>query len=458
MPAHPAEPFRIKSIEPIRQIPHEERQAALERAHYNLFTLPSDDIYIDLLTDSGTGAMSDRQWSALMEADESYAGARSFHRLKQSFDEIFRFAYFVPTHQGRAAENLLMSLLVKEGDIVTSNTHFDTTQANILAQGGRPMNLAIAQAAEPANPHPFKGNMDLERLGRLIADVGAERISLGMVTITNNACGGQPVSLENLTATAEIYRQHDIPFFIDSCRYAENAYFIQQREEGMAGRSILEIAREIFSLADGVTMSGKKDGLVNMGGFLGLNDGDLFERAVSELVVREGFLTYGGMSGRSMEALAVGLQEALDGEYLAHRVGQIAYLGAGLLAAGVPIIEPPGGHAVYIDAGGMLPQIPAEEFPGQALSVELYREAGIRGIEVGSVMLAHEDPQTGETQRPALELVRLAVPRRTYTQSHMDIVIEACRQIHERREELRGYRIRKAPPLLRHFLAEFEPL
>lgn len=458
MPSHPAEPFRIKSVEPLRQIPREEREAALTRAHFNLFALASEDIFIDLLTDSGTGAMSDRQWSALMEADESYAGARSYHRLKRAFDDIFGFDYFIPTHQGRAAENLLAQLLVEEGDVVPSNTHFDTTQANILARGGRPTNLAIAEAAEPANQHPFKGNMDLDKLEALIADVGAERIPLGMITITNNACGGQPVSLENLRGTAEIYSRHGIPFFIDGCRHAENAYFIQQREPGMANRSVQEIAREVFSLADGVSMSGKKDGLVNMGGFLGLNDQGLYERAASQLVLREGFLTYGGMSGRSMEALAVGLREALDPDYLAYRTGQIAYLGQGLLAAGIPIIEPTGGHGVYIDAGGMLLQVPAEEFPGQALSVELYREAGVRGVELGSVMLAQEDPETGEIERPALELVRLAVPRRMYTQSHMDVVIEACRRIYQRRQELRGYRIRKAPALLRHFLAEFEPL
>lgn len=458
MANHPAEPFRIKSVERIHQISREERERALERVHYNLFSLESVEIYIDLLTDSGTGAMSDQQWSALMAGDESYAGARSYRRLRDAFDDIFRFEHLVPTHQGRAAESILAALFVNEGDVVPNNTHFDTTQANILARGGHPENLALPEAADPASRHPFKGNMDVERLQALIERIGPGRIPFGMMTITNNAAGGQPVSMDNLRQTAEVYRQHGIPFFIDACRYAENSFFIQQREEGYGNKPVIEIAREIFSLADGVTMSGKKDGLANIGGFLGMNDPDLYERAAGELTLREGFLTYGGMSGRAMEALATGLLEALDEQYLAYRVGQTRYLGERLSEIGVPIIQPPGGHAIYVDAGGLLPHIPVEQFPGQSLVVELYRVGGIRGVEIGSIALGHEDPETGETRRPALELVRLAIPRRTYTRSHMDAVVNAFEEVLQRREQLAGYRIRKAPKLLRHFLAEYEPV
>lgn len=455
---HPPEPFRIKSVERIPVISRQARQAALERAHYNVFALRSDEIYIDLLTDSGTGAMSDEQWGALQQGDESYAGARSFERLKEAFDEIFGFSYFIPTHQGRAAENILCAILLEPGGHVPSNTHFDTTEANVRAQGGKPINLAIPESADPANRHPFKGNMDIARLEACIDDVGPEAIPFGMITITNNASGGQPVSMENLRQTAEVYRSHGIPFFIDACRHAENAYFIQQREPEFAETSALEIARQVFSLADGVTMSGKKDGLANIGGFLGVNDEELYQRAAAQLVVREGFLTYGGMSGRAMEALAVGLREALDETYLAYRVGQTTYLGERLLEIGVPIVEPPGGHAIYVDAGGFLPHIPPAEFPGQSLAVALYLEAGIRGVELGSVMFAYEDPETGEVSRPPLELVRLALPRRVYTQSHMDYVASAFEGLAGTRDSLKGYRIVEAPSLLRHFLAKFEPL
>jgi tryptophanase len=458
MATHPPEPFRIKSVESIRLIDRPARQEALERSHYNVFGLRSSDVYIDLLTDSGTGAMSDRQWSALMEADESYAGARSFERLRDAFDEIFGFRHLIPTHQGRAAENILASLLVREGDYIPSNTHFDTTQANILARGGRPTNLAIEAASKPKEQHPFKGNMDLEKLAAFIDRVGAEHIPFGMSTITNNAAGGQPVSLENLRGTAEIYHAHDIPFFIDACRHAENAYFIQQREPGYLDHPVKEIAAEVFALADGVTMSGKKDGLANIGGFLGLNDDELYQRAAAELVLREGFLTYGGMSGRAMEALATGLFEALDASYLSYRIGQTTYLGERLAESGIPIIEPPGGHAIYIDAGGFLPHIPPAAFPGQSLAIALYLEGGIRGVELGSVAFAHKDPESGEIQRPPLELVRLAIPRRMYTRSHMDYVVEVLDRLREIKGELPGYRITEAPKLLRHFLAKFEPI
>jgi tryptophanase len=458
MTDHPPEPFRIKTIERIHRISREARAQALERTHYNLFGLKMAEVYIDLLTDSGTGAMSDQQWGDMLRGDETYAGARSFDRLQQAFADIFGFRYLIPTHQGRAAENILCALLVKPDSVIPSNAHFDTTQANILARGGRPHDLGIPEANEPAADHPFKGNIDIGRLEALIDEVGAERIPFGMMTITNNAAGGQPVSLENLKLASQVYRRHRIPFIIDACRHAENAYFIQQREVGQAGRSVLEIARETFSLADGVTMSGKKDGLANIGGFLGFHDPDLYERAAGELVLREGFLTYGGMSGRAMEALATGLYEALDEKYLAYRTGQTRYLGERIAALGVPIIQPVGGHAVYIDAGAMLPHIPAEAFPGQSLSLALYLEAGIRGIELGSVAFAYEDPQSGELHRPRLELVRLAIPRRTYTQSHMDVIVDAFERILMQRDMLPGYRILEAPRLLRHFLAKFEPI
>ncbi|HKZ54564.1 MAG TPA: tryptophanase [Anaerolineales bacterium] len=458
MALYPAEPFRIKAVEPIQRISRTERERALSEAHYNLFGLRSGDIFIDLLTDSGTGAMSDRQWGALMQGDESYAGARSFFRLKEAIEGIFGFAHFVPTHQGRAAENILTAVLLKPGHYVPSNMHFDTTEANILARGGRPENLLIEEAKDPTNRHPFKGNIDIQKLAAFIRQVGAENIPLGMITITNNGAGGQPVSLANLRQVSELYRMHGIPFFIDACRYAENAYFIKLREAGYADRSTQEIAREIFLLADGATMSAKKDALVNIGGFLAMNGEEIYQRACAELILREGFPTYGGLAGRDLDAMAVGLWEGLDEKYLAYRIGQTAYLAERLLEVGAPIVEPPGGHAVYLDAGRFLPHIPRDQFPGQALSVELYLEGGIRGVELGSVAFAHPDPATGEMRYPPLELVRLAIPRRTYTQAHLDFVVEVVEKLVARRETIRGYRFTFAPPLLRHFTAHFEPV
>ncbi|HLO33551.1 MAG TPA: tryptophanase [Anaerolineales bacterium] len=455
---YPPEPFRIKVTEPIRLISPEEREARLVEAGYNLFLMKAEDIFIDLLTDSGTGAMSQEQWAAIMRGDESYAGARSYHRLKCAVEDIFGFQYFVPTHQGRAAENILSAVLVKPGQYIPSNMHFDTTDANIRARGGRPANLVIDEAYDPENPYPFKGNMDIDKLRAFIEKIGAEKIPFGMVTVTNNAGGGQPVSMENLKAVAELYHKHGIPFFIDAARYAENCFFIKQREPGYESRSVKEIAQEMFSLADGMTMSAKKDAIVNIGGLLCLNDETLFQGIKNELILREGFPTYGGLAGRDLEAMAVGLYEGLDESYLAYRLGQTAYLAARLNSAGVPTIQPTGGHGVYVNAGAILPHIRQYEFPAQALAVELYREGGIRGVEIGSVMFACLDPETGVWHYPKLELLRLAIPRRTYTQSHMDYVAEALAQIKCRADSIRGYKFTYAPELLRHFTARFEPL
>jgi tryptophanase len=458
MPQYPPEPFRIKSVEHVGNISRKEREAALKAAGYNVFGLRSDQIFIDLLTDSGTGAMSDQQWAAMMRGDESYAGASSYYRLKEAMDEIFGFKFFVPTHQGRAAENILCSQLVTPGVYVPNNMHFDTTRGNILARGGRPENLVIDEAADPSNPHPFKGNMDIEKLEAFIARVGAENIPLGMITITNNAGGGQPVSLKNMHQVSEVYHKHGIPFFIDACRFAENAYFIKMREKKYARKSILEIAQETFSLSDGATMSAKKDAIVNIGGFLAMNDEELFQGVSNELILREGFPTYGGLAGRDLDAIAVGLWEGMDEAYLEYRIRQTAYLAACLREAGIPIIEPPGGHAVYIDAGRMFPHIPKDQFPGQALAVELYLEGGIRGVELGSVMFSQVDPESGEIRHPPLEMVRLAIPRRVYTQAHLDTIADVVARVKKRRKKVRGYRFTYAPKLLRHFTARFEPV
>ncbi|MFM8322469.1 MAG: tryptophanase [Chloroflexota bacterium] len=458
MAIHPPEPFRIKMVEPIRLVDRSAREQAIRKAGFNLFALLAEDVFVDMLTDSGTGAMSQDQWSAMLRGDESYAGARSYQRLAETMQQIFGFRFFVPTHQGRAAENILAELFVKPGQYIPSNMHFDTTDANFRARGGRPVNLVIDEAGSPTNRHPFKGNMDLVKLRNFIEQTGVKNVPLGMITITNNAGGGQPVSLENLRGVAQVYREYGIPFFIDACRYAENAYFIKTREPGYENKSTLEITHEIFALADGATMSAKKDAIVNIGGFLALNDEALFQRACNELILREGFTTYGGLAGRDLDALSTGLWEGLDERYLAYRLGQTAYLAERLQAAGIPIVEPAGGHAVYLDAGRLFPHIPQGEFPGQALAVELYLEGAVRAVEIGSVMFAHPDPVSGEMIYPALELVRLAIPRRVYTQSHLDYVVDTLVKIAARKEQVRGYRFTYAPELLRHFTARFAPL
>lgn len=458
MAKYPAEPFRIKMVEPIELISAEARKAAMIKAGYNLFALRAEDVFIDLLTDSGTGAMSQFQWAAIMSGDESYAGARSYFRLEETIHKIFGFEYFVPTHQGRAAENILTDLLVKPGMYVPSNMHFDTTEGNIMARGGRPVNLVIDEAYDPTNLHPFKGNMDTEKLRAFILKVGRENIPFGTITITNNSGGGQPVSVANIRAVSEIYHEFKIPFFIDSCRFAENIYFIKQREEGYANKTTLEIAQEIYALADGAWMSAKKDAIVNIGGFLLTRDAELYQQITNALILREGFVTYGGLAGRDLDAMAVGLLEGLDESYLAYRIGQTAYLADRLLEKGFPIIEPAGGHAVYLDAGRLLPHIPHGEFPGQALAAALYLEGSIRSVEIGSVMFAHPNPDTGEMVYPQLELVRLAIPRRVYTQSHLDYVADTLIELMDKKDTLKGYRMTYAPQLLRHFTCRFEPL
>lgn len=458
MPMHPAEPFRIKMVEPIRLPSREERRQAMSAAGYNLFAVPAEDVFIDLLTDSGTGAMSHNQWASMMQGDESYAGARSFYRLEKAIQDIFGFEHFVPTHQGRAAENILSAILVKENTYIPSNMHFDTTDANFRARKGRPVNLVNEIAFNPSANVPFKGNMDLKKLEKWIISVGKENIPFGCITITNNAGGGQPVSMENLKAVSKIYHRYKIPFFIDACRYAENCYFIKLRETGYSDKNTKEIANEIFALADGAWMSSKKDAIVNIGGFLAMRDESLYQKVCNELILREGFPTYGGLAGRDLEALATGLYEGLDENYLDYRLKQTAYLGEKIKEIGIPIIEPTGGHAIYLDAGALFPHIPQNEFPGQSLGAALYMEGGIRGVEIGSVMFAYKDPDSGEIVFPKLELVRLALPRRVYTQSHLDYVVNILKTIWGKRQSYQGYRITYEPEMLRHFTARFEPI
>jgi tryptophanase len=452
------EPFRIKSVEPIRITTPFQREDHLRAAGYNVFQLRAEHVLIDLLTDSGTAAMSADQWSAVMLGDESYAGSASWYRFERAVHDIFGFTHVLPTHQGRAAERLLFSVTCKAGDVVPSNTHFDTTRANIEFTGAKAVDLVIPEGLVPSAPHPFKGNMDVGALRRLIAEVGRERIPLCMLTVTNNSGGGQPVSMANAREVSAVCREHGIPFYIDACRFAENAWFIRTREPGYADRSPIGIAREMFALADGCTMSAKKDGMANIGGFLATNDDRLAQRETDLLILTEGFPTYGGMAGRDLDAIAVGLYEALDEDYLRYRITSTTYLGDHIAREGVPIVQPPGGHAVYIDAAAFFTRIAPRELPGQALVVELYREAGIRAVEIGTLMFGSRDASTGVETPAAMELVRLAIPRRVYTQSHVDYVVEAILNVWERRRAVRGYRIAQQAPFLRHFTARLEPL
>ncbi len=443
------EPFRIKSVEPIRWTTREQREELLRAAHCNLFLLPADDVLIDLLTDSGTGAMSTRQWAAIMQGDESYTGSRSFDRFRDSIKDIFGYHHVIPTHQGRAAERILFSVACKKGDVIPNNAHFDTTRANIEFIGAEAVDLPIAEPRQPAKWHPFKGNMDVAALEELIGRVGRERIPLVMITITNNSGGGQPVSMENVRAVSAVCRKHRIPLYFDACRFAENAYFIKLREDGYADKTPKQIAQEMFALGDGCTMSAKKDGMANIGGFLCTNDGVLAAQEKDLLILTEGYPTYGGLAGRDLEAVAVGLQEALEEDYLRYRIASTAYLGDHLANGSVPIIQPPGGHAIYLDARAFLPHIPLDQFPGVALAAELYLEGGIRSVEIGTLMFG---------AAATMDLVRLAIPRRVYTQSHVDYVIEVVSAVWQRREQIRGMKLTYQAPFLRHFTAYLEPI
>ncbi len=451
------EPFKIKVVEKIRITTLREREDILERAGFNLFSIPAEDVLIDLLTDSGTAAMSSRQWAAIMDGDEAYAGSQSWYRFEETVRRIFGFPYVIPTHQGRAAERILFTSTCHPGDVVPNNTHFDTTRANVEYCGAKAIDLVIAEGREPATLHPFEGNMDLDALEQAIRIHGGDRIPLIMLTITNNSGGGQPVSMKNIREVSEIAHRNNIPLYLDACRFAENAYFIKLREPGYASRPVREIVREMFSHADGCTMSAKKDGLANIGGFLCTNDARLAEQEKELLILTEGYPTYGGMAGRDLDAIAVGLEEVLSEDYLNYRIVSTQYLGNHISSEGVPIVQPPGGHAIYIDAKAMLPQIPCLQYPGQSLCCELYRWAGIRSVEIGSVMFGRKDAETGAEIPAPMELVRLAIPRRVYTQSHIDYVVEAILEVNRHRESLRGYRMTSQGPFLRHFTAKFEP-
>jgi tyrosine phenol-lyase len=443
------EPFRIKSVEPIRGTSRAERQKLLEEAGYNLFLIASEAILIDLLTDSGTSAMSTEQWAAMMRGDESYAGSPSFTRFRDSVKAIFGLRHVIPTHQGRAAERILFNVMCKKGDIVPNNTHFDTTRANCEFVGATAVDIPIPEAKEPARLHDFKGNMDTAQLTALIEREGAKKIPLVMLTVTNNSGGGQPVSMANIREVKQICKKHGIPLYIDACRFAENAYFIKLREPGYADKSPREIAKEMFSYVDGCTMSAKKDGLANIGGFLCTNDDILAQQEKDLLILTEGFPTYGGLAGRDLEAIAVGLNEALDEEYLRYRIASTAFLGNHIAKEGVPIVQPPGGHAIYLDARAFLPHIPVSQFPGVALAGELYLEGGIRSVEIGSLMFG---------EHATMDLVRLAIPRRVYTQSHIEYVVEVILEVWRRRTEIRGYEVVHQAPFLRHFSARMKPV
>ncbi len=443
------EPFRIKSVEPLRHTTRDERERLLVEAGYNLFLIDAKNILIDLLTDSGTSAMSTEQWAAIMRGDESYAGSESFIRMRKVVQDLTGFEHVIPTHQGRAAERILFSVMCRPGHVVPSNTHFDTTRANIEFTGARAVDLPLPEAADTQARLPFKGNMNVDGLERLIAAEGADRIPLVMLTVTDNSGGGQPVSIENIAAVRELTARHKIPFYLDACRFAENSWFIKESEPGYSDSTPREIAQKMFRLADGCTFSAKKDAFANIGGFLCTNDSRLAEQETQLLILTEGFPTYGGLAGRDLDAIAVGLDEVLDPDYLRYRITSTAYLGRHIADHGVPIVEPPGGHAIYIDAGRMLPHIPKTQFPAQALGVELYRHAGIRSVEIGSLMFG---------ERAYHELLRLAIPRRVYTQSHIDYVVEAILEVNARKNELRGFEIVSEPRFLRHFSCRLRPV
>jgi tryptophanase len=451
------EPFKIKSVEPIRFTTREEREKLLKDAGYNPFMLHADDVLIDLLTDSGTSAMSAKQWAGIMEGDESYAGSKSFYKFESAVNKITHMKHIIPTHQGRAAEKILFSVVGGPGKFFPNNTHFDTTRANIEFTGAEANDLLTEIGKHPEKRADFKGNMDIEKLEAFMNEKGIENIPLCMITVTNNSGGGQPVSMQNIRGVKEVCKKYNIPLFLDACRFAENAYFIKLREKGYQDKSVLEIAQEMFSYADGATMSAKKDALVNIGGFLALNDDELAMECRNLLIVTEGFLTYGGLAGRDLEAVAQGLEEVVDEHYLEYRIKSVEYLGSKLVEAGVPIIEPPGGHAIYIDAKRFLPNILPKQYPGQSIVCELYLEGGIRAVEIGSVMFGKYD-DNGKLIPSMMELVRMAIPRRVYTQSHIDYLIEIILEVFNTREKLKGYKITYEAPMLRHFTARFEPL
>ncbi len=449
------EPFKIKSVEPINFTSEREREAYLQRAYYNMFLLPAEEVLIDLLTDSGTSAMSAMQWAGMMQGDEAYAGAKSFFRFEHKVRQLTGLKNIIPTHQGRAAEKILFTLIGGKGKFIPNNSHFDTTRANIEFTGAEAIDLPTTEGKDPDLIADFKGNMDVAELDAFIRRVGPEHVPLCMITVTNNSGGGQPVSMQNIRETKEVCKKYAIPFFLDACRFAENAYFIKLREQGYENVRVKDIVQEMFSYADGATMSAKKDGIVNMGGFLALNDEALTARARNLLIMTEGFTTYGGLAGRDLEAIAQGLDEVLDEHYLRYRIRSVEYLGERLTEAGVPILQPPGGHAIYLNAKKFLPHIPVEQYPGQSLVAELYRRGGIRSVEIGSVMFGKYD-ENGMLIPARMELVRLAIPRRVYTQSHIDYVIEVVIETFNHRKELKGYRIIEEAPTLRHFTAKFQ--
>lgn len=451
-----SESYKIKMVETIRKSTREEREQWIKEAKYNLFNLKSNQVFIDLLTDSGTGAMSDRQWSAMMLGDESYAGASSYYKMKDTIQELLGFEYFLPTHQGRAAENVLFSSMVKEGDIVPGNSHFDTTKGHIEFRRAKAIDCTIDEAFDTQVMHPFKGNLDLNKLEKVFKEYPKEKIPFVIVTVTCNSSGGQPVSMQNMKEVKALAEHYDIPVIYDSARFAENAYFIKKREEGYSDKTVKEIVKEMFSFADAMTMSSKKDAIVNMGGFIATRHEEWFRNASTYNIMFEGFVTYGGMSGRDMNALAVGLDEGTEYDYLDTRIGQVAYLGEKLVEYGVPVQQPFGGHAIFVDAKRFLPNLPKEQYVAQTLAIELYLEAGVRGVEIGT-LLADRDPETRENRYPDLELLRLAIPRRVYTNNHMDVIAAALKNVYDRRDQItRGLKIVREAPIMRHFTVELE--